>query len=119
MQGPQAFARTVPPNLRRVSACVRIKVDFYASNISFLKNYTTKYHTMPSLSIVARICSEPGVTLNAAFAVNPCSNACLAMLAQRPMSSYELLVHEPIKPTLISLGHPSFLAVSPKTSTDN
>ena len=36
MHGPQALARTTPPNSRRVSA-------------------------IPSRSIVARICSDPGV----------------------------------------------------------
>lgn len=37
----------------------------------------------------------------------------LTMLAHRPISSYEEFVHEPMRPTLISLGQLFFLAVSP------
>lgn len=43
--------------------------------------------TYPSLSIVARICSEPGVTVNWALHFRPLSKACLATDAARPMSS--------------------------------
>ncbi|KAL0101766.1 hypothetical protein PUN28_019118 [Cardiocondyla obscurior] len=83
----------------------------YVLNLIF---FTEKLElTIPSRSIVARICSDPGVTLNADFAFKPCFKACLAMLAHRPISSYELLVQEPIRPTLISFGQPFFLAVSP------
>lgn len=70
--------------------------------------------SMPSLSIVALICSEPGVIVkvdlysmhdatvihrhidSTHFALTPLSIACLAMLADRDMSSYELLVQLPI-----------------------
>ena len=43
--------------------------------------------TMPSRSIVARTCSDPGVTLNGIFDFRPRFNACFTMLAHRPMSS--------------------------------
>ena len=65
--------------------------------------------------MVALICSEPGVMVKvdlcmnitvlrvhlvlpciAHFALTPLSMACLAMLADRDMSSYELLVQLPI-----------------------
>ena len=41
----------------------------------------------------------------------PWSAACLAMLAERVMSSYEELVHEPMSATLSSSGQP-FLTTS-------
>lgn len=63
--------------------------------------------------MVARICSDPGVTLKGIFDLIPCFMASLAMLAHRPMSSYELLVHDPINPTLISTGQLFFFAFSP------
>lgn len=43
--------------------------------------------TYPSLSMVARICSEPGVTVNWALHFRPLSRACLAREAALPMSS--------------------------------
>lgn len=43
--------------------------------------------TYPSLSIVARICSDPGVTVNWALHFRPLSKACLATEAARPISS--------------------------------
>lgn len=42
---------------------------------------------MPSRSIVALICSEPGVIVKAAFALTPLFSACLAILTERPISS--------------------------------
>ncbi|PAV58992.1 hypothetical protein WR25_12837 [Diploscapter pachys] len=72
MQGPQAFAKTNPPN-------------------------SLKIFEMPSRSMVALICSDPGVITNCDFALRPLSRACLAIEAARVMSS----------------GHPFFLAFSP------
>jgi hypothetical protein len=54
--------------------------------------------TIPSRSIVARTCSEPGVTVKIDFALIPLSIACCAILADRVISSYELLVQLPIRP---------------------
>lgn len=51
MQGPQAFASTIPPK---------------SSNI----------FDSPSLCIVARTCSDPGVTVKSVFAFKPFSRAC-------------------------------------------
>ena len=62
MQGPQAFASTVP--LMAWSDCI-----------------------WPSRSIVARTCSEPGVTISGTAACRPCAFACSAMSAARLMSS--------------------------------
>ena len=62
MHGPQALASTVAPTASRS-----------ASN--------------PSRSIVARICSEPGVTSNSTFDVSPFAEAWRATDAARVMSS--------------------------------
>jgi hypothetical protein len=56
------------------------------------------------LSIVARICSEPGVTVNRDFALMPWSRASRAIEAARDISSYEEFVQEPIRPTFNSSG---------------
>lgn len=69
--------------------------------------------TMPSRSIVALICSDPGVIWKRDLAFSPCFMASLTMEAQRPMSSYEELVQDPIKPAFTSTGHPFSRAVSP------
>ncbi len=80
MQGPQALARTVPPTLEKISR-------------------------RPSRSMVARICSEPGVMVKGTLALMPAAKACLATDAARCMSSYELLVQDPIRPAFRSVGH--------------
>ncbi len=87
MQGPQALARTIPPN---------------SSNVS----------SWPSLAMVARICSEPGVTVKVDWAFRPWSSASRAMEAARDMSSYDELVQDPIRPTLSSSGQPLVLTAS-------
>jgi hypothetical protein len=61
MHGPHAFASTVAPISRSERSC-------------------------PSRSRVARICSEPGVTRNAARALTPWARACSATSAARLMS---------------------------------
>ncbi len=62
MQGPQAFASTVPPMAWSEAIC-------------------------PSRSMVARTCSEPGVTRNGTAAFTRCARACSATSAERLMSS--------------------------------
>lgn len=52
---------------------------------------------------------------NLALDFNPLSSACLAMEAERVMSSYELLVQDPIKPALRSLGQLLSLICCAKT----
>ena len=79
MQGPQALASTVAPT-------------------------RSKAAIWPSRSTVARTCSDPGVTSSGVFTRSPADAACRARLAARLMSSYELLVHEPISASLISSG---------------
>mmetsp|Transcript_21649 Transcript_21649/g.38589 ORF Transcript_21649/g.38589 Transcript_21649/m.38589 type:complete len:208 (-) Transcript_21649:1161-1784(-) len=90
MQGPQELERTVPPTLLKMSM-------------------------MPSRSMVALICSEPGLMVKGTLALMPASRACLAMEAARAMSSYEELVQEPIRPAFSSDGQPFFLMASAKT----
>ena len=60
----------------------------------------------PSRSIVARTCSEPGVTRNGAAALSPCALACSATSAARLMSSYEELVQLPISAVEICVDEP-------------
>ena len=62
MQGPQALASTVPPMALNDSSC-------------------------PSRSMVARTCSEPGVTIKGTAALMPSALACSATSAERLMSS--------------------------------
>ena len=62
MHGPQALASTVAPTASRSAS-------------------------RPSRSIVARICSEPGVTSSSVFAVRPLAEAWRAIDAARVMSS--------------------------------
>ena len=62
MHGPQALARTTP--LMSFSDCI-----------------------CPSRSMVARTCSEPGVTRNGTAVFKPCALACSATSAARLMSS--------------------------------
>src|SRR5206468_4612139 len=62
MHGPQALARTTP--LMSLSDCI-----------------------CPSRSMVARTCSEPGVTRNGTAVFRPCAFACSATSAARLMSS--------------------------------
>ncbi len=62
MQGPQALASTVAPSFDRISIC-------------------------PSRSMVASICSEPGVTQTVDLREAPWSSACCATSAARVMSS--------------------------------
>ncbi len=64
---------------------------------------------MPSRAMVARTCSEPGVTVKADFALRPWAAASLAIEADRDMSSYDEFVHEPMRPTLSSAGQECFL----------
>jgi len=49
--------------------------------------------------MVARICSEPGVMVKPDLALRPCAAASSAIDAARDMSSYDELVHEPMRPT--------------------
>ncbi len=62
MQGPQALASTMPPTAVKIAIC-------------------------PSRSMVARICSLPGVMVKVDLAFAPWSSACFATLAARSMSS--------------------------------
>ena len=84
MHGPQALARTVPPAF-------------------------SKMPSWPSRAMVARTCSEPGVTVNLALKSRPWSSASWVIEADRLMSSYDELVQEPMRPTLSSSGQPSDL----------
>ena len=81
MHGPQALASTVAPIASRSAS-------------------------RPSRSIVARICSEPGVISSSVFAVSPLAAAWRAIEAARVMSSYDEFVHEPISADEISSGQP-------------
>src|ERR1017187_444682 len=87
MQGPHAFASTMPPIF------------------SNMPRY-------PSLSTVYLTCSEPGVIVNSALAFKPWLVACSAMDAALVISSYDELVHEPINPTSNSSGQPFALTAS-------
>ena len=71
IHGPQALASTVAPT-------------------------SSKVDCNPSLSIVARMSSDPGVTRNGTLDLSPAALACSAMDATRDMSSYDELVHEPM-----------------------
>jgi len=62
IQGPQALASTFPPIFVNTSSC-------------------------PSLSIVALICSDPGVITNSDLAFNPLDAASFAMFADLSISS--------------------------------
>mmetsp|Transcript_21668 Transcript_21668/g.54538 ORF Transcript_21668/g.54538 Transcript_21668/m.54538 type:complete len:229 (-) Transcript_21668:40-726(-) len=62
IQGPHELDSTVPPTLAKISM-------------------------RPSRSMVARICSEPGLMVKGTLALMPASRACLAMEAARDMSS--------------------------------
>ena len=44
--------------------------------------------------------------VKSALVFNPFSTACRAMETEREISSYDELVHDPIKPTFISVGQP-------------
>ena len=79
MQGPQALASTVAPMASRSSSS-------------------------PSRSMVARTCSEPGVTSSGALTRSPAAVAWRAMSAARPMSSYDEFVHEPTSAQETSSG---------------
>jgi hypothetical protein len=70
---------------------------------------SSKASMKPSRAIVARTCSEPGVMVKADLALRPCEAASRAIEADRDMSSYDELVHEPMRPTLSSEGHECFL----------
>src|SRR5258705_154701 len=48
--------------------------------------------------------SEPGVTRNGVFALSPALSACIATWAERFMSSYDELVHEPMSAALTGAG---------------
>ena len=85
MHGPQALANTSAPSFSKISI-------------------------NPSRSIVNLTCSEPGVIVNFAFVFKPLSTACFAIEAALDISSYDELVQEPIRPTCILTGHPSFSA---------
>ena len=80
MQGPHAFASTVAPIASRSAS-------------------------RPSRSMVARICSEPGVISNSVLAFKPFDAAKRATEAARVMSSYELFVQLPMSADEISSGH--------------
>ena len=91
MHGPQALASTVAPTASRSASS-------------------------PSRSIVARICSEPGVISNSVLAVRPLAAAWRAIDAARVMSSYDELVHDPIRVELTSSGQPFSRAWAPTPS---
>src|SRR5690348_16239379 len=86
MQGPHALAKTLAP---------------------ILSNFSMN----PSRSIVNRTCSDPGVIVNSDLVFNPLLATCSARLAALAISSYDELVHEPIRPTSTRVGQP-FLAAS-------
>ncbi|TPW12295.1 MAG: hypothetical protein FD127_2731 [Acidimicrobiaceae bacterium] len=88
MHGPQAFASTVAPIASRSAM-------------------------RPSRSIVARVCSEPGVTSSSVFALSPLAAAWRAIEAARVMSSYELLVQLPTRAAEISSGQSLARASAP------
>ena len=56
----------------------------------------------PSRSMVARTCSDPGVTMKGTADFKPRAAACSATSAARLMSSYEELVHDPMSADDIS-----------------
>jgi hypothetical protein len=91
MQGPHALASTVAPIASRSASS-------------------------PSRSIVARICSEPGVISSGTWVVNPLADAWRATEAARVMSSYDELVHDPINVELGTSGHPFSRAAAPTPS---
>ena len=91
MHGPQALASTVAPT---ASSSAR----------------------RPSRSIVARVCSEPGVIMSSTLAVSPWAAACRAIEAARVMSSYDELVHEPMRQADGSSGQPFSRAAAPTPS---
>ena len=70
----------------------------------------------PSRSIVFLTCSEPGVIVNLVFRLAPLFTACLAIEAALEMSSYDELVHEPIKPTSTFFGLQNRLLPTPPNS---
>ena len=89
MHGPQLLDSTVPPIFWKMSM-------------------------KPSRSMVARICSDPGEMVKGTLALMPAASACLATLAARAMSSYDELVHEPIRAALSSVGQLPFLTAPAK-----
>ncbi len=91
MHGPHALASTVAPIASRSARS-------------------------PSRSMVARICSEPGVINSSVFALSPLAFACRATDAARVMSSYDEFVHEPISAAEISFGQ-SFCSAADPTSS--
>src|SRR2546421_703490 len=80
MQGPHAFARTVPPAEENVSS-------------------------VWELSRVARICSLPGVIKKSVFGLRPAAAACFTRPSARFMSWKELFVQLPINPADTERGH--------------
>lgn len=80
MQGPQAFASTIPPA-------------------------SSNEDRVWSRSRVARICSLPGVTKKSVAGLRPAAEACLTISSARVMSWYELLVQLPISPAETDSGH--------------
>lgn len=78
---------------------------------SIMYNFSTL--TISSRSIVALICSDPGVMWKRDLAFSPCFMASLTIEAQRPMSSYDELVQDPINPAFTSRGQPFSRAASP------
>src|SRR3954464_3329043 len=92
MHGPQALARTRPPMASRSAS-------------------------RPSRSMVARTCSDPGVMRNCVLAVRPLADAWRATDAARVMSSYDELVHEPIRADDTNTGTPFSRAQAPTSLT--
>lgn len=62
---------------------------------------------MPSRSMEARTCSVPGAMLKMFFVFRPRFIAWWTIEGERDMSSWELLVQEPIRPTVRSDGQPA------------
>jgi hypothetical protein len=91
MQGPHALASTVAPTASRSAS-------------------------RPSRSMVARICSEPGVMSSSTFDVSPFADAWRAIDAARVMSSYDEFVHDPMRAEEISSGHPFSSAARPTSA---
>src|SRR5664279_5150784 len=79
IHGPHAFAKTCPP--------------------IFLKSSSN-----PSRSVIALICSEPGVIVNSDLAISFWASAFFTTDAALEMSSYDEFVHDPISPTSTSRG---------------
>ena len=92
IQGPHAFARTIPPA-------------------------SSKVESVESRSSVARICSLPGVTKKSITGFKPAAVACFTRSSARAMSWYELFVQLPISPADTVSGQLFYLTAFAKTDS--